>query len=698
MATIAPNQITQRPRRDDDGGSEGIDIDFPAIWNLLRRNVHLIGGVVAIALLIGVVIVMRAERLYRATATVQIEEQSAKVLNSEDGRQASGSQEAERFLQTQLSLLNSRAMAQLVVKKLNLASRIPPGPDGRILSPQEREEAAIAKLQSSMSLTLPRDSRVAQITITDRDPRFVADAANAYAEEFIQYNLGRRFGETSYARTFLENELGKAKKRLEASEVAVVDYARRTRLIDATGGKGTEDGVRMLTSSNLMDINSALGRAKVERIEAERRWRQAQATPALNMPEVMTNPAVQQLVEKRALSTADYSRDREKFREDYPGMRDRATELTALNNEVQKIAQTIRGGLRNNYEIAVNQERALASQLESLKTRTVEEQNKSIGYNILRREVDTNRLMYDGLLQRFKEVSAAAGVTANNISIVDRAEVPNRPFTPRTTMTLLSSLASGFALALVLVGVRSRLDDIIRSPEDVASALDLPVLATIPSHPSRLSMTEVIEGSSLSEAFWSLRLAVERTSSGGVPRSLLFTSSRSSEGKSTCAYAVALNFARSGRRVLFIDADLRRPTLHRAIGLPNDKGLASVLAGETTLNDAIRYSVADRLDVLTGGQPTRNPAELLAQPVLASIIAAAEQSYDLVVIDSAPVLLLADAIALASAAGATVFVVEANGARAREARAAVQRLDENGARLCGAVLTKYDRELMQYRY
>ncbi|EQB04478.1 hypothetical protein L288_13885 [Sphingobium quisquiliarum P25] len=698
MATIAPNQITQRPRRDDDGGSEGMDIDFPAIWNLLRRNVHLIGGVVAIALLIGVVILIRAERLYRATATVQIEEQSAKVLNSEDGRQASGSQEAERFLQTQLSLLNSRAMAQLVVKKLNLASRIPPGPDGRILSPQEREEAAIAKLQSSMSLTLPRDSRVAQITITDRGPRFVADAANAYAEEFIQYNLGRRFGETSYARTFLENELGKAKKRLEASEVAVVDYARRTRLIDATGGKGTEDGVRMLTSSNLMDINSALGRAKVERIEAERRWRQAQATPALNMPEVMTNPAVQQLVEKRALSTADYSRDREKFREDYPGMRDRATELTALNNEVQKIAQTIRGGLRNNYEIAVNQERALASQLESLKTRTVEEQNKSIGYNILRREVDTNRLMYDGLLQRFKEVSAAAGVTANNISIVDRAEVPNRPFTPRTTMTLLSSLASGFALALVLVGVRSRLDDIIRSPEDVASALDLPVLATIPSHPSRLSMTEVIEGSSLSEAFWSLRLAVERTSSGGVPRSLLFTSSRSSEGKSTCAYAVALNFARSGRRVLFIDADLRRPTLHRAIGLPNDKGLASVLAGETTLNDAIRYGVVDRLDVLTGGQPTRNPAELLAQPVLASIIAAAEQSYDLVVIDSAPVLLLADAIALASAAGATVFVVEANGARAREARAAVQRLDENGARLCGAVLTKYDRELMQYRY
>ncbi|HJT39406.1 MAG TPA: polysaccharide biosynthesis tyrosine autokinase [Sphingobium sp.] len=697
MATIAPSQLAERPRREP-SSSEGMDIDFAAIWSVLRRNVYLIGGVVGIALLIGLVILLRAERLYRATATVQIEEQSAKVLSSDDGRPANGSQEAERFLQTQLSLLNSRAMAELVAKKLSLASRLQPGPDGRVLSPEERQEAAIAKLQSSMSLTLPRDSRVAQITITDGDPRFVADAANAYAEEFIQYNLGRRFGETSYARTFLENELGKAKKRLETSEVAVVDYARRTRLIDAAGGKGTEDGVRMLTSSNLMDINAALGRAKVARIEAERRWRQAQATPALDMPEVMTNPAVQQLLEKRAISAADYSKDREKFEPDYPGMRDRATELAALNNEVQKIAQTIRGGLRNNYEIALTQENALTGQLEALKSRTVEEQGKSIGYNILRREVDTNRLMYDGLLQRFKEVSAAAGVTANNISIVDRAEVPGRPFTPRVTMTLLSSLASGFALALVLVGIRARLDDIIRSPEDVVSALDLPVLAAIPSRPSGLSMAEVIEGSSLSEAFWSLRLAVERASPGGVPRSLLFTSSRSSEGKSTCAYAVAVNFARTGRRVLFIDGDLRRPTIHRAIALPNDKGLANILAGETTLREAIRYGVVDRLDVVTAGQPTRNPAELLAEPVLASVISAAEQSYDLVIVDSAPVLLLADAIALASAAKATIFVVEANGAKAREARAAIRRLDESGVTLCGAVLTKYDRELPQYRY
>ena len=698
MATKAAQQTASAPGkiRPD---TEGVEIDFGQIFQTLRRNMYLIGGIVLVALLIGLVILLRAERLYRATATVQIEEQATKVLSTQEGQQTGGSQEAERFLQTQLSLLNSRAMAELVADKLGLASKIKAPAGGPPMSVEARRDVAINKLQTSMQVTLPRDSRVAQITVTDGDPKFVADAANAYAEQFIQYNLDRRFGETSYARAFLDNELGKSKKRLEASEIAVVDYARRSRLIDAGTSRNSDEGVRLLTSASLMDVNAALGRARVVRIEAERRWRQAQGTSALNMPEVINNPAVQQLLEKRASSMAEYSKDRQRFQPEYPSMKDRQAEIGVLNDQAQQIAGTIRSGLRNNYEIAVQQENALAAQLEGLKEATIKEQNESIGYNILRREVETNRLMYDGLLQRFKEVSAAAGVTANNLSIVDRAEVPTQPFTPRATITLLSSLASGLALALVVVGIRARLDDTIRTPDDVINNLGLSVLATIPSRPGGLSLAELVEGSALSEAFWSLRLALERSSTdGSLPKSLLFTSSRASEGKSTSAYAAALNFARSGRRVLFIDADLRRPTIHRALGLPNDKGLAGILTGEGTLTNSIRYGVTDRLDVLTAGQPTRNPAELFAEPALAAILHAAEQTYDLVIVDSAPVLLLADAIALATSAQATVYVVEANGTRVSEARAAIRRLTDNGVNLSSAILTKYDRVLPQYAY
>ncbi len=416
------------------------------------------------------------------------------------------------------------------------------------------------------------------------------------------------------------------------------------------------------------------------------------------MPEVISNAAVQQLLEKKAALTAEYGRDRQKFQPDYPSMQDRAKEIAILDAQAQQIAENIRNGLKNNYEIALQQESALSAQLELLKTATIKEQTDSIGYNILRREADTNRSMHEAVLQRYKVVSSGAGVTANNISIIDSAEEPTTPFTPRITMTLLTSLVSGLALALVAVGVRAKLDDTIRTPEDVSSHLGLPVLTSIPSRPGSLSLSELVEGSAVSEAFWSLRLALERLSPNELPKSILFTSSRASEGKSTSAYATALNFARAGRRVLFIDGDLRRPTIHRAIGLPNDKGLANILAGEAMLMNAIRHGVTDRLDVLTAGQPTRNPAELFAEPALAAIISASEKSYDLVIIDSAPVLLLADAVALASTAKITIFVVEANGTKVSEARAAIRRLTDSGVDLAAAVLTKYDRVMPQYAY
>lgn len=677
--------------------TEGMEIDFGLILDAFRRNRYLIAAIVLASLLVGVFVLLRAERLYRTSATVQIEQQSAKVLSSDDGQPSGGSQETERFLQTQIGLLNSRAMAERVAEKLNLASKISAPPGTAPYSPKQRKDMVIQRLQSAMGVTLPRDSRVAQITVTDADPEFTAAAANAYAEQFISYNLQRRFGETSYAREFLEEELEKSKARLEASEKAVVNYARQARLVDAgTGGNGGD--VRLLTSSSLVDISAALGRAKVDRIEAQKRWEQAQGTAPLNMPEVLSNPAIQNLLQQRAGALADYNRDRESFKPDYPAMQDKAAELDTLQKQAQTLAQSIRNGLRNNYQIAVQQERALAGQLDQLKSSSLQEQRDSIEYNILRREVDTNRLMYDGLLQRFKEVSAAAGVTANNISIVDRAEVPQRPFTPRVTMTLGASLASGIALALLVVGIRTKLNDVIRSPEDLAAELGLPVLGTIPTEPQGMSTHEMVEGSVLSEAFWSLRLSLERLPPEGGPNSFLFTSSRSSEGKSTTSYATARNFARSGRKTLLIDGDMRRPGIHRRLSLPNEKGLASILAGESTIKEAIQKSSSPRLDILTAGQPNRNPAELFAKPELSDLLDFAKKNYDIVIVDSAPVMMLADAVALACNVSTVIFVVEANRTQADDAKSALARLSDSNISISGAILTKYDRILSLYGY
>ena len=435
--------------------SEGIDIDLRDIGAVIRRYWLTLAIIMALALATGIIITARAPKLYRASATVQIEQQSSKVLSSEED-QASVAQDADRFLQTQLSLLNSRALASLVVDQLKLAETIParnPGSEVE-LTKQERKAVAIQQLQDGLSVTLPRDSRVAQITFTGPDPKLVAKIANAYADNFIVYNLQRRYGESSYARTFLQRELGDAKKRLEASESGVVNYARSNRLVDiGTSGpnaSGTTDGTRLLTASSILDVNSALARAQVSRIEAERKWQQAISTPAIALPEVMSNTAIQQLLQQRAQNLAAYDKDRQSFKPHFPAMKEAQAQLETLARPLQLHAEGVRKSLRNNYLLAAQQENALAAKLEALKSETLNEQSRSIQYNTLRREVDTNRLMYDGLLQRFKEVSAAAGVTANNISVVDRAVEPQRPFTPRARLNIISSLVGGLALGPLL--------------------------------------------------------------------------------------------------------------------------------------------------------------------------------------------------------------------------------------------------------
>jgi succinoglycan biosynthesis transport protein ExoP len=679
--------------------TEGIEINFGLIFDALRRSRYLILSVLVLSLIAGGVVLSRSDRLYRASATVQIEEQSAKVLSTDEAQPNGGSEDTDRFLQTQLGLLKSRTMAELVVDQLNLARRVRPAENNdQQLSFDQRRETAITKLQSEMTVELPRDSRVAEITIVDADPKLTAQAANAYAEQFITYNLQRRFGETDYARQFLQTELEKSKTRLEASEKAVVDYASLNRLVDASGSSTDPDGTRTLSSSSMVDVNAALTRARIARIEAEQRWQQAESMPVLSIPEVLANPVIQQLLQQHSSALADYNKGRQSFKEDYPAMKDKMAEITTLENQAQQVGEAVRHGLHDDYLIAVQQENALTANLDALKDQTLTEENKGIEYNILRREVNTNRLMYDGLLQRFKEVSASAGVTANNISIVDRAQIPTRPFQPRVTITLGASLASGFALALLLVGVRAKMDDIIRLPADVTEGLGLTVLATVPSKPHGMSMVEMLEGSVLSEAFWSLRVALGRITPNGRPHSIGFTSSRPSEGKSTSAYATALNFAKNGKQVLLIDGDLRRPSLHRMLNLPNQKGLASALGRDRDFEDAVQPGVVRGLKIMTAGQLTQNPAELFVESRLEDLFKWAQQAYDLVIVDSPPVMLLADAVVLANNVSTTVFVVEANRTRLEEAKSALQRLRESGVKISGAILTKFDRVTHQYKY
>ena len=344
------------------------------------------------------------------------------------------------------------------------------------------------------------------------------------------------------------------------------------------------------------------------------------------------------------------------------------------------------------------QERALSNSLNQFKTQTLSEQERAVQYNILHRELDTNRALYDALLQRYKEVTAAAGLASSNVSIVDRAESPRGAVWPRPLLILAGCLLAGLMIALGVIFAREHLDDAVRSPEDMAAKLGVPAVGSTPLLPAGASPSGELDKprSPLSEAYYAIRTSLELSSPSGLPKSLLFTSSAASEGKSTTSFAIARDFAKVGRKVLLIDADLRKPTQNLLTGVSNKVGLANLLTQQSTLEEVTQTSTFTGLDVIPTGPLPLNPAELLASPGLRIMLDRLARTYDLIVIDAPPVMGLADAPTLAALVEATIVVVEANRAHRGQAKASVRRLRDARANILGGVLTKYDVRMTGY--
>jgi polysaccharide biosynthesis transport protein len=713
QATIASG----KPYELDEGDLAGPDeelafgpdrpaFDLRAIWALLYRNRLAIILILAAAFLIGLASILFTPRVYQASASVQIDQQTTKVLGTEDTEPVIGGQDADRFLQTQVDVLNSRAMAKRVSDRLALdksddfltamgASSLAD------LTAEERQNAVIEALLSNLGVDLRRNSRVVGISFRSRDPAVAARIANTYSQEFIQSNIQRKFSTGDYSRQFLQNQLGLAKDRLEASERALISYARASRLIDASNGataQGDSETPRSLITANLVQLNRAFADAKAARLEAQERWEQARDVPVATLPEVLSNQAMQGLLQQRAELNADMGEMRQHLKPDHPTVLRVAAQLNELDSQARGLGESIRNSIRNQYLTAQRQEQAIEAQVAALKSATLSEQDLGVRYNILRREVDTNRQLYESLLQRFKELSAEAGVTNNNITVVDAAEVPRKPASPRPMLNMALALAAGCILALLYAYGREKLDDAIRDPRDVESKLHLPLLGVVPEFTGS-NLHEALDApySDVAEAYYAVRSSLELSSNRGLPPSLMITSSNKGEGKSTTSYVLARDLARLGRKVLLIDADLRRPSLHRYFDVPTGSpGLSSVLAKLVPADEAIRPAGEGQPAFMPSGPLPPDPANLFAGSAFDSLLNDLNGRYDVVVVDAPPVMALADAVELAAAADATVFVVEAGTAHFGQARTAVSRLVRGRSNVIGCVVTKYNPRKVGY--
>jgi len=664
----------------------------------VRRNIWLIAGILALAVVTAVISTMLQTPRYTATSTVEINEQASKVPGDELSAEAdSQGRDAELFLNTQMQILGSRALAERVVEQLDLAAserffEAMDAPDLVEMPESQRYETVVRMVKENFRADLPARTRIAELNFTSTEPRVSADVVNAFASEFIQADLQRKFDSSAYARSFVAEQLGEARARLESSERDLNAYAREAGLI-RTRNPLNQDATAAgsMAATSLMQLSQAANAARAARIEAEARWNAENAQPLFSSQTVLSSPTVQALMTRRAELEGELDAARRRYLDAHPTVEGLRAELQAVQSSLTRAANEMRSSIRANYEAASAAEERLQGQVSALQGATLAEQDRSARYNTLAREADTNRSLYDGLLARYRMLNAAAGMTFSNIAIVDKAEPPSSPSSPDLPRNVGLALLMGLALACGIVFLRDQMDDRLRIPEDVESKLGLPLLGVIPQvEEDELAMLLSDPKSALAESCSSLRTALLHSTREGLPHLLLVTSAQASEGKTTTSYAIAHSFARVGKRVLLIDADMRRPAVHDIARLSNRTGLSTVLVGEATLPDAIVQTDMDGLNVLTSGPAPPSPAELLSSPRMAALLEQVEARYDFIVLDSAPILDLADSAELAALVDGVALVVDADRSRSGQLKGALRRLRAANPTLVGAVLAKYD--------
>ncbi|ATQ41128.1 exopolysaccharide biosynthesis protein [Caulobacter mirabilis] len=678
-------------------------------WRMLLKHRVLIAVIFVAALVVGVAATLLMTPIYTADATLQIDREAAKVVEGDVSPQETSTLGME-FFQTQYGLLESRMLAERVADNLGLNSsnafleqmNVDPREEGSTDAERraKRKEQVVQVLQDNLVIKPVTGSRLVHVVFSSPDPALSAKISNAFAENFIKANLDRRFESSAYARDFLEDRIAQVKARLEETERQLVAYAAEQQIINLTEPDEKTGAAQSLVATDLASMNQALAQATAARVSAEAKWRQASTAAVMTLPEVLQNPAVQQIAQDRARLNAEYQQKLRVYKPDFPEMQQLKAQLSELDAQQNAIAGDIRASLRARYSAALAEEQSLRGRVGGLKQDVLSLRSRSVQYNILQRELDTSRTLYDGLLQRYKEIGVAGGVAANNISLVDRAEPPSRPSKPSIPLNILVSAIVGLGLGVLMAFIREALDESLSTPEDVEAKLGVPVLGAIPLLEKGVRPAAALDEirSSFAEAYYSLRTALQFSTPDGVPSTLLITSAKPSEGKSTTALAVARSLARVGGSVLLIDSDLRNPSMHQVLAAENSKGLSNILAGGASLQAVVQPTSEPNLSFVACGPLPPNPAELLSGNRVSLLLEEACRHFDTVVIDGPPVLGLSDAPLLASQVGGTLFVLEAGGTRRGQARGALKRLRMGQARLLGIVLTKFNMKTTSYGY
>lgn len=680
-------------------------------WEVLLRHRWTALAFFAAVLTSTVLVTLFSVPVYRATTLIEIRAESQKVLAFQDVMQMT--QVEREFYQTQYDVLRSRTLAKRVVNRLRLADdptfnppATRPGPLGmlrswilRPLTPAPpagatddtsiAEQRFIDRFLGAVDVSPRRNSYLVEVSFLSPSPRLAADVANALAEEYVSLSLDQRLDAVQRGRAFIERQLGVTKAGLEHSEEDLQAFARANEIL-------TVDSKQNIENRKLTDLNDALTRAQSERMSKQSFYEQVSASDAKALSQVANNPVITNLVGMLAKAEADRALLGETFTGEYPKLRRVRAQIEALRESLRTERQALVTTMRADFEAAEKQEALLTRALGEQKRVVSDLNQRSIDYKILKREVDTNRGIYNTLLQRLKEVEVAEGMKASNIHVLDVAEVPLGPHRPRPFLNLMLALVVGIVGAIGLVFLQEHLDNSLKTPDDIERYLRVSLLGALPELRLRRTNGKTPEiapelivaeepKSAGAEALRTLRASLFLSTAAGPPQRLLVTSARPQEGKTCVTTNLALVLAQMGKRVVVVDCDLRRPRIHRVFGLDLDLGATNFLTGHMDLPSLIRQTTYG-VDVLPSGPLPPNPVELIDSTPMASMLDELSRRYDFVVLDAPPALGFADVPLLARLAGGVLFVVRAGETPRTAAGAAIEHLLRLRARLLGVVL------------
>jgi len=698
-----------------------------------RRWVALPGFL--LVFLTGAIGTIRAVPVYEARTQLLVEKDARRVTTLNTALDGTEGIENDDFYPTQYNILQSRTLATRTLTALDgakLAEKQPASSGGfafsvsgligsvrsgassmvskakpaPIADPEPHETTMqshrIDGLLGSLKVEQVRMARLFNLRFRSTDPQYAAAAVNMLAQEYRNQSLDFRLASSREAAEYLGKQLIEQRTRVNESEMALQRFKERHNTVSV-------DDKQNIIVQRLGALSSNLTSAQIYRSEKEEAYNQIlslqkEGVSIDAVPSIRSNEAV---IRAKA-DIANYkARDAEFAAQNLaPKMSERvslANQIQAAELRLKEETEKAVSNVRNEYEMAKNKEAQLQKDLDKQKGEVIGVDSLTMQYAALVREAESNRKLYENLLERTKESGAAGEFRGSNVSIVDKAEVPRTPVLPQVKRDLMVAAFGGCLLAFALAFGFEYIDSRIKTPDEVKAYLNMPCLGMVPVVPikNQHGETPLLNGeatAAFSEAIRAVRTAVLFASADEGARSIVVTSTGPHEGKTLVASSLAIALAQTGQRTIVLDADMRRPRMHEALGRSQEPGLSNLLVGDSVLTDAVRPTTIQNLWILPAGHIPPNPAELLGSKKYDELLAELKRRFDTVIIDAPPVMPVTDAALLAHTAGGVLFVIGAEMTPRQSAAAAIEQLSNANAKFLGAVLNRVHIERHAYYY